>query len=122
MANYWAFLALCGGCDCSGGLGSKVESFGGSLKGKTPVIGEMQVQILPSQILVEKKMKITELIKELQSIKEKEGDLEVTVTACFDAPKQNPALQGGPFESTCENLIIQQPSEEWNTRRLRLYW
>lgn len=67
-------------------------------------------------------MKITALIKELERIKAQEGDIEVTCTGCIESEKPNPMLEGGPYETTVENLVIQAPTEKWTAKRVRLYW
>jgi len=69
-------------------------------------------------------MKISRLIEELERIERKHGDIEVTCTASTDSDSKaaHPQISGGCFESTVENLQIQEPSEKWNEARLRLYW
>ena len=69
-------------------------------------------------------MIISELIKQLERAKEKNGDIEVTCTASTngDSKDLHPQLSGGCFESTVENLQIQKPTEAWSEKRLRLYW
>lgn len=69
-------------------------------------------------------MKIDRLIKELEQIQRKHGNIEVTCTASTDGDSKSPHPQmtGGNFESTVENLHVQEPSEKWDEKRLRLYW
>jgi hypothetical protein len=65
-------------------------------------------------------MKITDLIERLNEIKDQEGDVEVTCTACLQPDGLN--IDGAPYESTVENFVMQEPSEEWNNKRVRLYF
>ena len=69
-------------------------------------------------------MKISDLIEQLKRTKKEHGDIEVTCTASTDRESEDrhPQMTGGPFESTVENLRIQQPSERWKEKRVRLYW
>jgi len=69
-------------------------------------------------------MKISKLIKDLQRTKKEYGDIQVTCTASTDGDscEPHPQLTGGCFESTVENLFIQQPTEKWEETRVRLYW
>lgn len=69
-------------------------------------------------------MRISKLIEQLVRVKEKHGDIEVTCTASTDPEETSghPQLTGGPFESTVESLHIQNPSEQWKEKRVRLYW
>jgi len=50
-------------------------------------------------------MKINDLMRKLREIKKEEGNIEVTCTGCLDQEKETP-LDGGPFESTVETLLI----------------
>lgn len=51
-------------------------------------------------------MLISELIEELERIKSKEGDIQVTCTACLDPDSDMGGVDGKPFESTVENLVV----------------
>lgn len=68
-----------------------------------------------------RRMKISRLIYELKRVQREHGDLEVTCTGTFDRERENPAVEGGPYETTVENLNIQEPSEKWDEPRVRLY-
>lgn len=62
-------------------------------------------------------------MEQLAEIKERHGDIEVTCTATTDSEKEVPELQGGPFESTAENLVVKEADEKWkHGKRVRIYW
>lgn len=71
-------------------------------------------------------MKITRLVEELERVREKHGDIEVTVTASLLSDGYSlGSLRNLPdvFESTCENLILQEePAGCLNFKRVRLYF
>lgn len=66
-------------------------------------------------------MKISRLIEELEDTMKREGDIQVTCTHSTDAEQPTPQLNGGPYETTVENLVIQKPTKEWDAKRVRLY-
>lgn len=63
-------------------------------------------------------MKISQLINELQRVAEKHGDITVTCTACLQ-PDTKHGLDGKPFETTVENLVVDD-AEPWG-KKVRLY-
>ena len=63
-------------------------------------------------------MKISELIVELQKVKRKMGNIEVTCTASC-TPDSTNGIDGLPFESTVENLIVGEHTTIG--KRVRLY-
>jgi len=70
-------------------------------------------------------MKISKLIERLKFIQQEHGDIDVTCTASTDGDSKDPHPQmtGGCFESTVENLVVQEQNEKWNHgKRVRLYW
>lgn len=65
-------------------------------------------------------MKITKLISELQDVLKREGDIEVTCTGCLQ-PDSVHGLDGTPFETTVENLMVMKPNETFKEKRVRVY-
>lgn len=73
-------------------------------------------------------MKISELIRQLQSIKKEHGEIEVTCTAAMvsdgysfttgDTNSKFPDV----IESTVENLLVQEPSGKFSKKRVRVYF
>lgn len=64
-------------------------------------------------------MKISEMIEELEKIKSREGDIQVTCTACLDGDDYDNRLDGKPFESTADNLVV--GSHPKIGKRVRIY-
>lgn len=65
-------------------------------------------------------MKINQLIEELTSMRKRHGNIQVTCTGTTlpDDKDNFPNV----FETTVENLVLQEGGENWNgTRRIRLY-
>ena len=72
-------------------------------------------------------MIISKLIEQLQEIKDREGDIEVTTTGSLipdgqDAAGNDNANIPLAFESTVETLIVQKPGGNFDKKRVRLYW
>lgn len=67
-------------------------------------------------------MQISRLIKELQRLKDAEGDLEVTCTGSLERETTDPMekIDGKPFESTVETLEIQE--SDALGKHVRLFW
>jgi hypothetical protein len=53
-------------------------------------------------------MRISEVIKELERIKKKEGDIKTTCTGCDQADVPQPVIQQGPYETTVENFVVHE--------------
>jgi len=69
-------------------------------------------------------MKISQLVYELNRIKEQEGDIEVTVTASYleDGFCTRGSALPDVFESTCETLIVtDKDNGNLDEKRVRLY-
>ena len=66
-------------------------------------------------------MIISEVINMLQEVKEKHGDIEVTMTGCLSPDVENPWLENGPYETTVDSHCVYDPSLSFNKRRVRLY-
>jgi hypothetical protein len=75
-------------------------------------------------------MIISKLIEELERVKAREGDIEVTCTACtypdgYDfTEKRLRVPQDGlsdVYETTCDTLIVKQPNDVFDKKRVRLY-
>lgn len=68
-------------------------------------------------------MKVSELIKKLEVIKDDHGDIEVTTTGSLldDGYCSGGGCMKDVFESTVESLIVHNDSSNLG-HRVRLYW
>ena len=65
-------------------------------------------------------MIISDMINRLRLIRARHGDIEVTCTGCLDEPTAHPAF-GGPYETTCEELVLFPSDEKFKEKRVTLF-